>query len=417
MRVLHIGPVSSVHTQIAALSYAELGYRATFLNTRKDAHFSAIPGVPAATDVVNPWEGSASLVPGARRGSSLASSLVRTARYLGARDRALETALGKLAASGSYDVVVGTWGLPVLEAMLAAQRAFPDAAFIYNVLTAPELPLEGTGLKTMLWRGYLKVADAVERSAYGRMLRGCDVRVHASEHMREYLVRQYGLRESGRDVIRLERFSRAFFPARRLPLLSGTQHEPHIVHLGGTNFSGLGIDNLARQFERLTAAGIHVHFAARQSAPAQLAESRYYHRFPAIGSGAVGSELADFATQFDAAVILFNVDREHARFRNALPTRFLFALTLGIPVVLPRGLFLSCQEYVERHDIGLAYGSERELAEALSDRARMDRLRANALSHSRSLSVEDNLDEYRAIFYDAMYIRDVRVGTKPAGSP
>lgn len=414
MRILHIGPVTSVHTQIAALAYTALGYEVTFLNTRKDAHFPSVPGVPAATDVVNPWAGLAPIVPGARRGSSLGSSLVRTARYLGARDRALDRALSKLAGAGTYDVVVGTWGLPVLEAMLAAQRAFPAAAFVYNVLTAPELPLEGTGLKTMLWRGYLKVADAVERSAYGRMLRACDVRVHASEHMREFLVRRYDLGETGKDVVRLERFSRAFFPTRRLPRLSGTQHEPHIIHLGATNFSGLGVDNLRRQFERLTDAGIHVHFATRQNDAGKPMASGYYHRFPAIGGDTVGSELADFATQFDAAVILFNVEREYARFRNALPTRFLFALTVGIPVVLPRGIFPSCQEYVERHDIGLAYGSERELAEALSDRARMDRLRAKALSHSQGLSVEDNLDEYRAIFYDAMYIRDVRAGTAPA---
>lgn len=417
MRVLHIGPLTSVHTQIAALAYRSLGVQATFLNTRKDKTFASVPGVPSATDVINPWSGKRALMPGAGRGSSLFANLAQTARYAGLGDRRLHRALRELAAKRSYDVIVGTWGMPVLECMLAAQRVFKDAAFVYNVLTAPELPLEGSGWRVRLWRGYLRMAGAVEHAAYGRMLRACDVRVHCSQHMCDYLDRAYGLGGHGIDVIRVELFSRAFLPVRRLPKLSESDGEPHVVHLGATNFSGLGIDNLASQFERLTAAGIHVHFASVLETGSGRASRRHYHPFPKIGGSTPGPELAEFATQFDAAIILFNVGREYARFRNALPTRFLFALTTGIPIVVPDGLFRSCQEYVERHDIGFAYRSEQELAAALADRGLMRRVAANALSHSRTLSVDDHLDEYRAIFYDALYIRDVRTGKEPGGRP
>ena len=39
-------------------------------------------------------------------------------------------------------------------------------------------------------------------------------------------------------------------------------------------------------------------------------------------------------TQFDAIVLLYNVERPYERFTNALPTRFLFALITGVPVAV-----------------------------------------------------------------------------------
>lgn len=417
LRVLHVGPVTSVHTQIAALAYETLGAEAAFLNTRKDVSVSGIPGVPFATDVVNPWSDEKPVVPGTGRGSSLAASAVQTARYLGLRDRRLDRALLDLRSTRRFDLVVGTWGLPVLEAMLAAQRVFNDAAMVYNVLTAPELPLEGAGWRIGLWKGYLKLAWLAERAAYRRMLRRCHVRVHCSSEMCRYMRREYDLEQHGIDVIRVELFNRIFFPVRRRAKLSDRDNRPHVVHLGATNFSGRGIDNLSGPFQRLAAAGINVHFASEADERTEGPEGPFCQRFPKVGGAVPGPELAEFATQFDAAIILFNVEREYARFRNALPTRFLFALTTGIPIVLPHGLFLSCQEYVERHDIGLAYRSERDLAQSLADPALMARLSANALRHSRGLPLEVNLEEYNAIFYDALYIRDVRAGKVPPGRP
>jgi hypothetical protein len=417
MKVLHIGPVTSVHTQIAALGYQALGVDATFLNTRKDVPVTAVPGVPASFDVINPWAGMDVILPGTRAGSSLAASVLQAARYLGMRDTALIRACAGLAATHEFDVIVGTWGVPVLDAMLEASRAFPRAAVIYNILTVPELPIEGTDWRRRCWRAYGVLFNAVERSAFRRMLRKSDVRVHASAQMESYLRRKGMLGGPGADIVRLERFSRAFFPRRRLQKRSATTGEPNVVHLGATNFSGQNVDNLTAHLARLAGAKIHVHFASSNGDSRGQAASEYYHDFPKFAGNVVGPELAEFSTQFDAAILLYNVERPYDRFINALPTRFLFALTTGIPIVMPRGLFQACEDYVTLHDIGFVYDSEPELAATLADRARMDSWERNARMHAESASLEDNLEEYEALFQRATDSHQARLRSLDPRSP
>lgn len=417
MNVLHIGPISSVHTQIAAIGYRELGYSSVFLNTRKDRAFETIPGLPGVHEIVNPWRAGEAIMPGKARGSSMAASARDALRYLGVEDARLTSALRAVAARRQIDLVVGTWGLPVLEAMLAAETVFPRAGFVYNVLSVPELPVEGTGLRMAIWRAYMRAFDFIQGRAYRRMLKGCDVRVHAGELMRAYMAEKKLLTPPGVDIVRLERFSRAFFPKTRLPLLSAADGEPHVVHLGATNFSGLSIDNLAPQIGSLAAAGVHVHYSSPEAPEFGAETRRFLHTFPKFESSEISPHLAEFATQFDAAVLLYNVDRPYERFRNALPTRFLFALVTGIPIAVPRGLFQASEEYVKRHDIGFSYGSAAELRTILGDAERMKKLSANAVTYSSHLSLEDNLSEYESIFQTAQRTRAQRISSDVVHKP
>jgi hypothetical protein len=407
MKVLHVGPPSSVHTQIAALRYKALGFEATFLNTRIDRVFDAIPGVAGATNIVN---ASTSEEPPrfSRHGNSLIRSLGVGSRYIGIHDQTLHRILSRLRHHTKFDVIIGTWGVPVLPSMLAVQRMFPESACIFNVLSIPELPIEGTSRRARAWRLYRRVYDAFEHSAYVRMLAECDVRVHCSKIMRRFMKGRGMLRGPGIDVVDLERFPRVFFPSERLHKRSDGDGAPHVIHLGATNFSGHDIDDLSRQLERLADAGVHVHFSSKDNF--QSVRSNFYHTFPPFPTDEIGSALASYSTQFDAAIILYNIDKPYDRFTNALPTRFLFALTIGIPIAIPAGLFQSCEEYVTRHDIGIIYKNEVQLANMLRDRALMHRVSARALKHSQDKSVEDAFPEYRRMVQQAIFIRRARRG-------
>jgi len=410
MRILHIGSLTSQHTQIAALAYLEMGYEAVFLNTRKQKAFFHVPGVPEANNVTNPWSQSDPRVPRKRFGNSLGASVVLALRYLGSRDKHLVGAIQSLAVKKSLDVVVGTWGLPVLEAMLCAQEILSATPFVHHILTIPDLPVRRQGWRGACWKLYSRWFWTVERRAYRVMLSKCDVRVHCNGNMLKFvktMIRPIGM---GIDVIRLERFNRRFFGKHRHAKLSSADGEPHVVHIGATNFSGQSIDDMGNAFAEMAEARVHVHFSHDDLAPMEARESLpYYHVFPQFPSDVIDGRLAEFCTQFDAIVILYNVDRAYERFENSLPTRFLFALVVGIPIAMPEGLFPACEEYVRQWNIGFTYKSGEHLAALLSDRSLLLRLAANALAHSQEVSVEDNLTEYQAILQTARDISRARV--------
>lgn len=410
MKILHIGSLSSQHTQIAALAYLEMGYNAVFLNIRKDVTFSHVPGVPEASEVINPWSQTKSIIPRLRFGRSFIPSCLLAMRYMGKSDQHLVRALESLAGKHSIDFVVGTWGLPVLETMLVAQRIFSKSAFVHNILTIPDLPILVKGWRGKCWRVYSLWFDRVQRHAYRVMLTNCDVRVHCSQRMLAYVKSVIGVQGPGMDIVRLERFNRRFFPKTRLAKISSVDGEPHVVHIGATNnFSGQTIDDLTLHFRRMTEAKIHVHFHSNDSPKSDRNERlRYYHSFSKFSSESISGDLAEFATQFDAVVMLYNVDRAYERFVNALPTRFLFALIVGIPIAVPKGLFMSCEEYILKHKIGFTFESEGQLAKILADNAAMRVLEMNAFSHSQHVSLEDNLPEFESLFAHAREVRQSR---------
>jgi hypothetical protein len=410
MHVLHIGPLTSLHTQSAALTYRALGYRATFVNTNPGVEPTCVPGVPDAADVLNPW---ARRRP--RRQQSRAKNLLEDVKCVlraGGRmrpDPDLSAALGAAARRHPPDVVVGTWGVQVLEATRAAQAALTGCAFVHNVLTYPEVPVAVRGAKGVLWRAHARMLAAAETKAYRQMLGDCDVRVHCSERMRAYLQAAVGLAGPGRDVVAVERFAGAYFPGTRLPKLSASDGQPHVVHVGATNFSGGTLDDLSRHFAELANAGIHVHYHSTASGGEIDSSLRAYcHPFPKMPLAPANPGLSEFMTQFDASVPIFNVRAPHDRFANALPTRFLFSLVAGVPIALPRGLYASCEEYVAARGIGIVYGSEAELASRLRDAPAMARLADRAAAESESVSADRHLAAYEALFTEAREIRGLR---------
>jgi hypothetical protein len=96
------------------------------------------------------------------------------------------------------------------------------------------------------------------------------------------------------------------------------------------------------------------------------ANVRIFERFKprAFTSG----ELASYMRRFRASLVTFNAapgDPELLRFQTSLPTRLLFSLAVGVPVLIPRGRLPASERLVEAHGVGFVYDDPAQARERL----------------------------------------------------
>lgn len=122
--------------------------------------------------------------------------------------------------------------------------------------------------------------------------------------------------------------------------------------------------------------GIHVHCSRPEEAAISHPLIHFYDRFDDVAFE--NGEFGQFIGQFNAAVVLYNYRKCHARFASTFPTRMLVALCGCIPIFVKKGLLLSCKELVERNGIGRTYENGAELYQMLMNCDLMWELRNNA---------------------------------------
>lgn len=79
--------------------------------------------------------------------------------------------------------------------------------------------------------------------------------------------------------------------------------------------------------------------------------------------------LFEYINTFKAALVVYNYSNEYknpTRYTTSLPHRFLLPLSMGIPVVLPKGKFIAMEELIEKEGVGFAYSNPAELKDFLS---------------------------------------------------
>jgi hypothetical protein len=226
-------------------------------------------------------------------------------------------------------------------------------------------------------------------SFYRSLIEGLAGRIYCSERMRAYFTERF---KPGRslETVRRSRYPRRAFPRERLPRLPAGDG-PSVVCLATYDYlrkSG-DVNDILPRLRRIADAGVNV-YALR---PPGYAESHArLHWFERIDW--TDGALATFATQFDACLVAYNLSDlrlDRTPFQNSLPERFLYALVLGIPIVLPGDELLSCETVVLENEIGLTYHSEADLAQRLRDTDTMDRLRERAKAFSGVQTLEDNM--------------------------
>ena len=400
MKILHLGSFSSQHTQMAYYAYQTLGYDAIFVNIKKDCLSTNIVGCNNKFLEINPFIQSTRgnlidrLTP-----KSIAYHLNLMLRYVGFHDKDFVDVFKEIESKYEIDVVVGTWGYPVLEAMLLAQKIFNTKKFVHNILTIPDLPVIDQGLKGVYWKIFIGIYNYFLHYSYKKMLARCDLRIHASEAMLKFTSNKYSIESHGLDIVQIERFNFRYFPTKRLAKISQFDSQPHIVHIGATNFlTGSPIDNVGVALKKLSENKINVHLSVAPNSKKFNADNKYLHYFNIFDSNSDPKIFSEFLTQFDAIIIIYNVNQVYDRFVCSLPTRFLFALVVGVPVVVPAGLFPACESYISHHGIGFSYNNEAELFEILMNKKTMQSYRVNANLHSEGISFDKSAANYDNLF-------------------
>jgi len=80
----------------------------------------------------------------------------------------------------------------------------------------------------------------------------------------------------------------------------------------------------------------------------------------------------------------------NTQFYNSLPNRFLFAFTGGIPIIMPEGYFLSCQEIIKKYQIGFTYKDVEDLRSKIKNKHLMEKIKENAIKISSDFTFEKN---------------------------
>jgi hypothetical protein len=345
MNILYVGSLTSYVAQNDLLILKKMGYNVIFLSTREKEHLDVL--YKTIGETITP-----ALLSAFRLKAKVLKQTIR--RY-------------------KIDLIYAAWGSNQIPWIKIMQQMKLDIPIMYNFLSYPHNVYTW---KVLLENWYCK-----------KPIKKLDGRVHATKAMHDYMDRHFNLRKHGLDIIMTPFFSKEYGFRKRLPLLSENDGEPHIVFIGPTS---LPWDDIRQDIHKITEEKIHFHMVQTNTL---ATNNSYLHLFPYFPlKQLTDGALATFMTQFDACIVLFNfkVCSCRDRFYTSLPSRFLFALNAGIPIVMPKGYLPACEEFVNKYHNGFTYKDYRHLKKMLGDNALLKRYTRNAMEKTPDFTYEQN---------------------------
>lgn len=372
MRILYLGVLMphNFHEQNTVFTFLKQGYEVFVLNTSRNYFSNKITGI-GKVEIFNlyesgdPYKGKAGRI----RWELNNAGLIKCYRDIRIK---IKRFIDKV----KPDIIYCSFGSGVLNEINMITDDDITIPIIHNLLCYPA----GLSLRKV----------HIENRLYEKAANRISLRIHPTEIMYKYM-KSHINPTTGEDMIFMEYFSENYFFKKRLPLLSSSDGEPHLIFLGRTDFSDKrSIDNITSQILEFGSSGIHIHLREPSS---NLPENKYIHIFPTFDSAKTfNGELSTFMTQFDGCIVSydFSVNCCMDRFHNTLPSRFLFGLTAGIPIIMPEGKLLSCEEVIKKYNIGVLYKNVPELKEKLDDKKAISTLNDNAIKSSKDFTYESN---------------------------
>jgi len=373
MNMLYLGSLTSYITQNDVLVFTEAGHDISLLNVYP-VSMNCKEGLLGYKKVINLYDVNRLNVLYKTIGGTVTSVIFDVLKW---KVKELE----QIIEDNWIDLVYATWGSNMIPLVKNIQKGNLKVPIIYNFLSYPQ--------NVYRWKVFL------ENWYCRRPIENLDGRIHATKSMYSYMDHRFDLEKHGLDVVTKPFFSSRYFYRRRLPLLSENDGKPHLVFIGPLSLSRPW-DDIRQEIYRITREKIHFHIA-QTNVPMQ--KNFYLHFFSYFPlKNLIDGSLATFMTQFDACIVLFNfkVCSCMDRFYTSFPSRFLFALNAGIPIVMPRGCLPACEKFVNEHQIGFAYRSLTKLKTMLNDDDLMERYRRNAIRKTVDFTYEKNfhkLDE------------------------
>jgi len=395
MNLLYLSHISCLRVENDIPVLESNGYKVTLLNTHKVHFKTALSGYTEFTDIINLYEPGSLLINKLKRAlgnmikrifavvklDSLPITVFlrekwdvysyssirnkhRNIIYRALRDRKIE-------------VVYAAWSTTVFPEIKAIKDLKMNIPVVLSIQSYP--------IRESRVIGYSRDEDESTRE----IMENLEGRIHCSRAMYEYMNNHFDLQSYGKDVISMGYYSEKYAFSKKERLISDNDNEPHIVFIGDVNFSQRTFNDIRSQIRELSDEKIHVHFAYTKDKIGGV--RKYIHMYER--KELVGGQLANFMTQFDACIVLYNIDKKYVRYEISLPERFLFALNSGIPIVVPKGYYAACEEIINKYGIGYSYEGVKDLKARLMDRDSMSKYRDNATKTVKDVSFERNFKE------------------------
>ena len=270
------------------------------------------------------------------------------------------------------EVIYGSWGSHSIPELRLVKKF--NVPIVYEFLTYP----------INIFSFAVKVENVFNR----KIINSLKGRVLATQRMLNYMKNVFGISQ-GRNIVFTECYPSKFFYRKRLPRLSERDDCPHMIFIGSDTY------DIFPQIEEIIRRGIHVHICDTKRLKQRLhAEFKgFVHVFKKFNySKLINGTFATFMTQFDACLVTYNFQKASNldRFHNSIPNRFSFALTAGVPIVMPGGYLKGCEEIINKHRIGCIYTDYDDLKNKLSNEELMDYYKRNAVVKSKNFTLENN---------------------------
>jgi hypothetical protein len=278
----------------------------------------------------------------------------------GTRDSHYVRRVIELVDENELDCVVAYWSTEMLGDLMAIKKMRPQLKLILNLLCHP-VGLTNTKVRLQNW--------------HFRKTAGClDGLIMPSTAMHDYLAKHVLARHNIPQLIWQPFYSQHFYPRRRREACTDS---PNLLFLGRMDYYKAQPSDDVRSFiDALLDAGTHVyHCEAKGYQPRPNRHAFPYMTLP---------EAEEYATAFDASLILYNLDacQRTERFEVTVFDRLIASVTAGIPIAIPSRGYAASKEYLKEYEAVITFDSPEELAKKLADRAEIARLRALARQRS-----------------------------------
>ena len=249
-----------------------------------------------------------------------------------------------------------------------------------------------------------EVYPQLERAA----VEGSDSRVYATEGMKDYIGRRYGI-DAGDGLVFNNYISESMIPQRLKRKLSKGDGQVHIVYTGTLTslIEGSHYD-LREIFRDIARHEMHIHIYVsginKDGAYERLAEdSAFIHHHGHLGRRALLREI----TQYDYGWAGFNSKRNKRAVDVILPNKIIEYVAAGLPILaFPHK---TIKNFIERNSVGITFETYGELARRLKEGGREDssyeekRMRRSTLKLRRKLTIEKNIGILIELYKDLIH--------------
>ncbi|MCX5805027.1 MAG: hypothetical protein NT010_03005 [Proteobacteria bacterium] len=287
-------------------------------------------------------------------------------------------------------VVVVYYGATAMHFARIIKRLFPKVPVIIIHNAIPVTLERKNKFQRLLRRSFIN-----EFVDYNKWLNKLDYYIYASTEMSDFAQNRFNIPKNKVSI--LPDYLPRSLHVKTDSIINNIRNDsPSIIFLGAPERWGTAIDNLDSQFLDLAHEKINIYSGGISK---EVIETGYGFKYPYFTDDEVfKGDLANYAHAFDAALITYGIEDKRERFRTTLPTRFITALTAGIPIVVRAGMFAAVEAYVQKHQIGFAYRDSHELKDRLTDNNKMSIYRAKAIEHLKVIGGECQSHEFEKIF-------------------